>query len=188
MIKYEIMVGKAVLSHLNILSDFRASQFKSPPYSYAFDQISENEYLKEYSINDHSVCILAKEGMNVIGIVTGLPLNAGGIIISEAEKNISSINYNINDFFYVCEVIVLPEYRSHGIGKALMQEIEKYAYKINKCYMCLLTIDHSMAKSIFWSNLSYEKINLYETHHWPTYVGDNIIDLPHKLVYWVKKI
>lgn len=188
MVKYELIVGKKVSAYLSILSNFRESQFKSPPYSYAFNQLAENEYLQEYSTSKHSVCILAKKNTKAIGIVTGLPLNAGGVIISEAEKNISSISYNINDFFYVCEVIVLPEYRSHGIGKFLMQQIEQHAINLGKKYMCLLTIDHPIAKSNFWSNLKYEKINLYETHHWPTYVEDNVIDLPHKLIYWIKQI
>lgn len=191
MINYQTIKYNRLKDLISTIKDFRASEFSPPPYSYAFDEIAEKEYLEGYTNNKESVCITASTNNQIVGLVTGMPLNTGAIITSGAKENFKKNGKDIDDYFYICEIIVLPHHRDKGIGKNLLRKIEDYALTIEKNNMALLSIkDEKMKKTgPLWEKLGYKKLNIFETHHWPTYLPNGkIADVPHHLTYWTKKI
>ena len=184
--------GKEIQSHIGTLSQFRKDAFSLPPYSYCFDQKIEDEYMREYVSNNLSCLLCAiNSKKKIIGLASGMPLSPDSVITEKAAVLFKKNKLNPRNFFYICEVIVLPEYRKKHIGEKLMEKIEEYAKKIGLKKSCLLTEITSKVPSnnhSLWSKMEYETTKMIETYTWPTYIkNDEVKTIEHELVYWIKK-
>lgn len=188
-ISFSIYTGEEIKNYITTLSQFRKDAFSLPPYSYCFDQNTEDEYMKQYVSNKSSCLICAIRKNKIIGLASGMPLSPCSIITEKAVTLFKENNLNSNKFFYVCEVIVLQKYRGCRIGETLMKKMEEYSRRIGLTCSCLLTeITFKNSKNNLWRRMKYSITEMIETYTWPTYIKDNVVEnKEHRLVYWIKK-
>ena len=69
----------------------------------------------------------------------GLVAEDDGVIVGGLLGFVDS--YADEDFFYVSEIFVVPEYRKHGIGKNLLKELEEEIKKQGISVVQLMSIE-----------------------------------------------
>jgi len=84
---------------------------------------------------------------------------------SLANTIIGSVRaYNDDDTCYINRLVVLPEYQNHGIGKALMKEIENQFKNIVKRYE-LFTGSQDKRNQYLYNQLGYKSFKTEKLNH-----------------------
>src|SRR5574337_1151454 len=100
--------GKDILPFIPALAALRISVFKEYPYLYEGTLEYEYDYLNTYVKCPESVIIIAREGDNIIGASSAIPLQFETI---EFQQPFLDNNIDIKDVFYFGESVLKPEYR-----------------------------------------------------------------------------
>lgn len=199
MIKYYIYFGKDVLPHIPIVSKMRILEFENYPYLYIGNEEYEKEYLLGFSKDPHSCLAIARDGEEIVGMATAMPLKSEADILKEAEELFSVSGYRPEDFFYFGEFIVLEKYRGKGIARKLEQDLLNFAKKWNFPKACLSVVvrdENDSRKPVgyisgnsTWTKMGYKEIDLKINYHWPTIQEDGEIkDILNEMVFWIKDI
>ena len=122
-VQVERWSGPAIRSVLPELAKLRIAVFREFPYLYEGSAAYEETYLKTYAEAADSVMVLVRDGEQVVGASSGLPLSA------EPPKVIEpfiACGYDPHRIFYYGESVLLPEYRRRGIGHRFFVEREAH--------------------------------------------------------------
>ncbi len=121
-IRIEIFKGNEVIPYLPKLAELRLSFYREYPYLYEGSLAGEESYLSLYANSENSLLAVAKNGSEVVGAVSGIPLleSAGENIKLFAEKRISA-----EHLFYLGEIVVSQEYQKSDLQQKLYQQFEK---------------------------------------------------------------
>ncbi len=127
----------------------------------------EGQFDPDYYVDNDSVDLLLKD----------LEQDIENIIVAEGEGNIVgfiSFNEDVkNDHLivkeipvlYISDLVVRKDYRSHGIGKLLMQEVERIAKEKGIQYLKLTVFSKNSLADNFYKKYGfddYEKIMIKE--------------------------
>ena len=112
------------------LARLRVQVFRAWPYLYDGNEAYEAEYLHPIVRSPQSAVIVARQGERIVGASTCLPLADESAAI---QAPFHARGWNIRDFFYFGESVLLPELRGQGVGVAFFNEREAHARSASAC-------------------------------------------------------
>lgn len=186
--------GNETSSFANELARISNIVFKEYPYLYDVED-DDQFYLTKFCHSPEVKLCLAFDGTTVVGYAIGVPLKAFSQFFQQPFVN---FNLDVEQFFYLGELALLPAYREKGIGKRMLLQIEDMVKKEGKYpEICLVHIDESkilanrpvdyISLSTFWHQIGYQKYpNLSFAQEWKN-VGELSIS-SHILVCWIKSL
>lgn len=186
--------GSAVVPFTADLANISNIVFKEYPYLYGVED-DEQFYLSHYCHSPEVKLCLALDGRQVIGYAIGVPLSAYS---PKFHQPFQKLGLRIHSLFYIGEVGLLSEYRTHGIGKQLLLTIEELVRKEGKySQICLVHIDENLISAnkptdytsltSLWSHLHYQSYpHLTVDLSWKNV--DATEASMHRLIYWIKTL
>lgn len=159
----ETLSGSAARDVLPALAKLRVEVFRTFPYLYDGKEADELVHLEVYATQSQAAIILARDGEQIIGAATCLPLSAASLHIQKPflDKMLTPSN-----FFYFGESVLLPVYRGRGLGVAFFQAREAHASACGHKTTCFCAVerpsDHSLRPKdyhpldAFWHHRGYK--------------------------------
>lgn len=128
----QIIRGNEIADHIEELGQFRIAIFKEFPYLYAGDMDVERKYLAG-TVSEESILVTQRDEYGLLGVCTGLPLKN-----EQEQLKQPFVGCNIDEIFYIGEVMVRDGWRGKGIGSLLLSTmidtVDPIKYK--KWFLC----------------------------------------------------
>lgn len=186
--------GAAIGPFIPDAARLRIAVFREWPYLYEGDDAYEREYLRIYRDNPDSLFVVARAGGEVIGISTGIPLQAE---TEEVKSPFLAAGIDPASVFYFGESVLLPDWRGRGLGVKFFEERERYARSlpgIRHAAFCAVDrpADHParpvdyVPLDLFWANRGFAKTALRTGFTWKE-IGE-VEASPKQLTFWMKAI
>jgi GNAT superfamily N-acetyltransferase len=124
------VTGDALPALIGDLARLRVQVFRDWPYLYDGDEAYEAEYLQTYVRSPRAAVIVAREGEQIVGASTCLPL------VDETEnvqEPFRDAGIDLASVFYFGESVLLPRLRGRGVGVAVFREREAHARAVSSC-------------------------------------------------------
>jgi ribosomal protein S18 acetylase RimI-like enzyme len=132
----ELIITKAVKEDLPIILDIQRKAFLEVAKTFNLKSMPQIEQTLESLTDEFNNCTILKASL--------------------ADRIVGSVRaYNKKDTSYINRLIVLPEYQNRGIGKALMNEIEKQFKNIVRRYE-LFTGSRDQRNLYLYNQLGYK--------------------------------
>ena len=193
-ITLDCLSGAALLPHLDAVAALRIAVFRDWPYLYHGDAAYEREYLDAYAKSADSLVVLARDGDEVVGASTGIPLAQDS---AEFQAPFLARGIDVSTVFYCGESVLLPRYRGRGIGHAFFDAREAHARSLGGFDMTAFAAvdrdaedprrpaDHR-GNEVFWSKRGYmRQPGMTMRLHWnETGIGD----IEHPLTFWLRPL
>lgn len=191
-----LFIGAQCSEMINTVSDLRITMFKEYPYLYQGDKEYEKHYVKAY-VQERGMVIKAAVKEELAGVITGIPLVEDAETFPEAKQAFVQQGFIPEQFYYIGEVMVMPQFRKKGIAAALFNALEKQAQKWNYEKFCFVTIEHDKNHSLkpanyedpaaVWRKLGYSKTSVTIPAKYPTICADGSVqEIENTFVFWVK--
>ncbi|MCH8504772.1 MAG: GNAT family N-acetyltransferase [Ectothiorhodospiraceae bacterium] len=188
------LIGEQLQPHLDALAALRIEVFREYPYLYDGDTGYERNYLRTYANAERSFCVLARDGADIVGAATGIPLE------DETEEFIAPIQAEglpVGDIFYFGESVLRRSYRGRGIGAAFMREREAYARELGfrQLMFCSVLRPETHPRKpagyrpldAFWESRGFRRHPTLKTwYRWRDL--DDHEETLKPMVYWVKTL
>lgn len=193
-LKLKTLEGVEIIPFADDLARISNIVYKEYPYLYDVEDDAEF-YLTKFCHSPEAKLCLVYDGQNSVGYAIGLPLKAYS---SSFQQPFFDFGIDVENFFYLGEIALLPEYRERGIGKRMLSEMEAMVMRENKySNMCLVHIDESQilekspvnyaSHATFWLHFGYKQYpNLSFTQDWKNVGAPNVSS--HTLIYWIKPL
>lgn len=155
--------GAAIAAILEPLAALRIRVFAEWPYLYAGSADYERTYLQPYVHCPRSLVILVRDGAEVIGASTGLPLLDAP---AEMSQPFTQANDNPASIFYCAESVILPPYRGRGLGREFFVRREDHALSLGLSESVFCAVDRAATdprrppdyrgNEAFWARRGYK--------------------------------
>lgn len=177
------------------LARLRITVFRDYPYLYDGSIEYEENYLQTYLKSADSIVVLARDGGQVVGASTGLPLVDE---TEEFQRPFIAQGYDPARVFYCAESVLLPDYRGRGIYKQFFSGREGHARKLSRfdyCSFCcvqrpeqhpLRPADYVPLDAV-WTRFGYRKQPTLVTHYFWKDV-DEQQETEKPMVFWIKDL
>lgn len=189
----EVLKGSEVIPYLSKLAELRLSFFRNYPYLYEGNLRDEEEYLTMYARSENSVFGVVKEGEEIVGLVTGLPL----LECHEAHKN-PWIQHEDPNVFYLGEIVLSERYQTTDLQEKLYRQFENVVKAIgmhDAIVVCeierkeedLKKTENELSSEVLWNGrgfIRHPEISGYFS--WKE-IGD-LEESDHLMVYWKKPL
>lgn len=163
-LNFSVLTAEEVEEALDDLARLRIAVFAAWPYLYDGDADYEARYLKHFAASPGAVVVAARDGNgHMVGAATAAPLSDHA---DEFAAPFARIGLDPDDFFYLAESVLLPEYRGQGAGREFfaMREAAGRAQGFEQAVFAsvLRPEDHParpddyVALNAFWLRLGYE--------------------------------
>ena len=193
-LKLLTFTGKEAQKYVKEIAALRITLFKKFPYLYKGTYSYEEEYLKTYFNSKEANILLVLDKNEVVGFSSSIPLAQES---SELKDPFNEKKLNIDDYFYIGEVMLQPAYRGKGILRKFLEFHENKASENGYKYTIFMTVDrddnHPLKpkdyKSLdnIWKHFGYAELaELKVSMNWPQV--DTNIDTNNKLTIWFKNI
>lgn len=190
----DIHRGAGIAPWLDAVAALRVAVFRDWPYLYEGQQAYEREYLAAYADSPDSVLVLARDGDQVVGASTGLPL-----VDDSAEFQQPFLQSAIAParVFYFGESVLLPAWRGRGVGHAFFDAREAHARALARFdYTAFAAVDRASddprqppahrGNDAFWHKRGYAR-QPGMTMQLPWHeIGRGHI--PHDLTFWLRPL
>ncbi len=188
-------MGSKLEPYLAEVARLRIEVFRAWPYLYAGTLDYEAEYLKTYLNSPESLTVLVRDGAEVVGASTGLPLD------HETEpftRPFGQGGHCPADFFYFGESVLLPAYRGRGLGSRFFQEREAHARRLGRFRQtCFAAVERPpehplrpadyLPLNAFWERRGYRRQpDLAMELTWQDV--DQPRETSKRLVFWLKPL
>ena len=188
----EAVAGAQLDTALADLARLRIKVFRAFPYLYDGSVAYEQDYLQSYRDNPRAVLVVAKDGAQIVGAATGMPL---------ADHNdatqMQGDGLSVDETFYCAESVLLPEYRGQGIGHAFFDHREAHARALGFSQSAFCSVirpaDHPMCPAdyrphdVFWRKRGYAPLDGVVARFTWTDVGD-AEQSTKKLQFWLRPL
>ena len=185
--------GQALEPHLDALGRLRIAVFREYPYLYEGSLDYERGYLKTYCKAERSLVVLVFDGGEVVGATTCLPMTDEG---PEFQEAFVKAGHDLSTICYFGESILLPAYRSRGIGKEFFRRREEHARKLGAKIVTFCAVDRPPDHprrppgyeplDAMWTKQGYTKHpELQATFVWKEI--DEPMESPKTLTFWLKE-
>jgi GNAT superfamily N-acetyltransferase len=166
-INVTLLTGSSILGIIPELATLRIKVFREYPYLYDGSSKYEEKYLQRYSESEQCIVVVVHDGDTIVGASTGMPLADEA---PEVVNPIRDAGYNINEWFYLAESILLPEYRGRRFGHRFFDDrlihAHDYGYKM-ACFCAVVRPDDHPRRPANYSPL----IPLWQRHGFKKMTG-----------------
>lgn len=118
-----LLTGGAVKAVLDELASLRLTIFAEYPYLYRGRRADELAYLHSYAEKPEACVIVVREGEQVVGAATGMPLIDEDAQLRDA---LAEAGEPLETIYYVGELLFLPAWRQRGLGQRLLAQLEAH--------------------------------------------------------------
>jgi GNAT superfamily N-acetyltransferase len=189
------VTGDDILTVLPDLARLRIAVFRDWPYLYDGTLEYEEEYLDKLAKAKGAVCVIARDGDQIVGASTGAPM------IEHADEfgdPFTKAGYDISKIFYCGESVLLKSHRGHGLGHIFFEKREEQAHKLGgftHSTFCrvIRPDDHPLKPDDyipldgFWTKRGYAPVEgLTATYSWKDI--DQEDETVHHMQFWMKKL
>lgn len=186
--------GNQTLSFIDKLAELRIKIFKEYPYLYEGNIEYEREYLKTYTECKESILVIVKDGSEVVGVSTAIPLV---FETPECQKPFIEQKLTLSNIFYFGESVLLPQYRGSGIYRQFFHERENAArnYGSHMAVFCAVVRDDNdprrpkeyVSLNNVWQRFGYQQDpELHAIYQWQEV--DSSIQTSKPMVFWTKAL
>lgn len=109
------------------MADLRISVFRAFPYLYEGTPAYECDYLTAYADSPGALIVGAFAGDQLVGAATAAPMADHA---AEFAAPFEARGIDISGVYYFGESVLLPEWRSHGVGHAFFDRREAKARQL----------------------------------------------------------
>ena len=189
------VTGDDILTVLPDLARLRIAVFRDWPYLYDGTLEYEEEYLDKLAKAKGAVCVIARDGDQIVGASTGAPM------IEHADEfgdPFTKAGYDISKIFYCGESVLLKSHRGHGLGHIFFEKREEQAHKLggftHSTFCRVIRPDDHPLKPAdyipldkFWTKRGYAPVEgLTATYSWKDI--DQKDETVHHMQFWMKKL
>ena len=194
MITITKLTGSSVHSIIPELASLRIAVFREYPYLYEGSADYEQKYLRRYAESEQCIVVIVRDGVNIVGASTGMPLSDEA---HEVVDPVRKAGHNVNEWFYLAESVLLPQYRGRRLGHRFFEErlhhAMDYGYK-NACFCAVVRPEDHPQKPegyrslvSFWHRHGFQKANNLETTFSWKEIGEDT-ESKKAMEYWVRKV
>lgn len=137
----KVFTGQEAKNYVDEIAAMRINTLKEYPYLYKGAVEIEKEYLQVYFKSPNAIVLLAFDtNNNVIGFSNSIPL------IDEAEEIKAPFiekQLNCDDYLYIGEGLIYPEYQGKGLVRQAAQFHEEIARNKGFKYLVFMAVDRS---------------------------------------------
>lgn len=195
MISIEVLKGKELVSNIPELARLRLTVFCEYPYLYEGDPILEKTYLSRFASSRDAFFVIAKVDNQVVGALSGLPLDATQKEIRDA---LHQPGIEIGEYYALSEIVLLKEHRNKKIGSMLYEQFEDQLLKMKRYKKVVLwqivraQDDVRRPKDYFSLDNFWRKRGFVKHPEWICYIDwKEILEekaSAHRFEFWVKEI
>jgi GNAT superfamily N-acetyltransferase len=191
----ELLHGRDIEPHIDEVARLRIAVFRDFPYLYDGTVEYEAEYLSTYVRSADSLCVLVRDGDQVVGASTALPLADE----TEAfQRPFLEAGWDVERIFYYAESVLLPAYRGTGLGVRFFEEREAHARRLGRfrwCAFCAVQrpADHPRRPAdyqpldAFWARRGYRHHpELHTEYRWRDLTED--CESAKPMSFWIKPL
>lgn len=178
-ITFENLHGTQALPHFQDIARLRIKIFREFPFLYEGDLDYEREYLNVYLTHPESIIILCRNGSDVIGVSTAIPLQFEDDFV---KKPFIEAKMDLKKIIYLGESVIEREFRGLGIGREFFERRLAHAKSlpgIQTAAFCTAIYDPKKAPADFnspvhlWRKYGFqENSQLKATYRWKS-IGDS---------------
>jgi len=187
------LAGDALRARLDDLAALRVAVFRAWPYLYEGSLDYERNYISRYDAARTGTLIVAMDGETIVGASTALALREETHAYVKAP--FVKAGLPVGDIFYFGESVLLPQYRSRGIGVEFFRQREAAARAFDCPVCCFCAVqrsdDHPLRPAdyrpldTFWMRRGYRRrSDLVATFSWCD-IGDTA-ETEKPMVFWMK--
>lgn len=157
----DVVRGPNIEKFVDRLGAFRISIFREYPYLYDGDIFYERDYLSRYVKSPASILCVIEDERGICAACTGIPLKDE----DASSKSVFS-RRDIEQTFYVGEVMVRADSRKRGLGRRLLSEMIGLAAEAGYQKIALFVVDrgeehparpeHYWAPEALWRKFGFE--------------------------------
>lgn len=192
-IRIEVFTGPQARAYFSQIANMRITLFSEYPYLYQGDINSEQAYLETYFCSANASILLVCDGDKIVGYSSSIPL------IEEEDalkKPFIDRCLDLNDYLYIGEVMLCPEYRHKGITEKFFAYHENKARQAGYKKVVFMTVErsdnHANKPSVYqgldpvWRHFGYEKSDILVYFKWKQI--DTRQETLNSLAIWQKTI
>ncbi|MCH9806183.1 MAG: GNAT family N-acetyltransferase [Alphaproteobacteria bacterium] len=191
----EALTGTGLKSVLPDMARLRIKVFREWPYLYDGSEDYEREYLAKFAEAKGAVCVVARDGAQVVGVSTASPMAETD---EEFIAPFKAAGYDISKVFYCGESVLVGDYRGQGIGHKFFDEREAHArrlggFEISTFCRVVRPDDHPMKPSqyrpldTFWRKRGYAPVDdLIAQYAWKDIGVEGESEKP--LQFWARNL
>lgn len=170
------------------LACMRITAFKEFPYLYEGSKQYELEYLNEYQQKAiDGFLVQAWDKQNLVGILTGCALTSDIEIVRDGARLLANQNVSIQNYYYIGEAIITPEYQGKKILPHMLWKLGKTVVSLGKysslCFLTVIREDNDSRKpelykptEPLWLKLGCQKrADIRCSFEWPTIMTDGSV-------------
>ena len=189
-----VLTGPDLEAALDDVAKLRITVFRDWPYLYDGSIAYEREYLQTYRDSAGAVLVGAFDGDRLIGAATGTPMEDHA---TEFAAPFAKVGVPLERIFYCAESVLLPEYRSLGIGHRFFDLREDHARGLNRSHVAFCSVmrpsDHPArpqnyrSNHVFWEKRGYaEMLGGMAEFSWRDLGDDSETAKP--LQFWMRQL
>lgn len=193
-ITVEPLLGVAAAPHLAAVAALRIAVFREWPYLYEGTLDYERSYLAGYAAGERNLIVLARDGAEVVGAATAMPLGAHS---DDVIAPLAAAGLATDDVYYFGESVLLPGHRGRRLGHAFFDQREAHARRFGYRWAAFCAVerprDHParpagyQGHDVFWGKRGFvRRPDIVGTMRW--------LDVGHAeetdkaMVFWLKEL
>ena len=126
---FDTLTGAQIDAALDRLAQLRIVVFRDWPYLYDGDLDYERRYLASYRDNPRAVLVAARQGGQIVGAATGVPMEDHAEDFAWA---LQQAGVDVTKTFYCAESVLLSTARGQGAGHAFFDLREAQARRLGR--------------------------------------------------------
>jgi GNAT superfamily N-acetyltransferase len=147
------LTGAEIEAHLDAVAGLRIAVFRDWPYLYDGSLEYEREYLQTYRDSPGALLVGAFDGDRLVGASTSTPMEDHAEAFAAPFR---ALGLPLETILYGAESVLLPDYRSRGLGHRFVDLREAHARALGRSHVAFCSVlrpeDHPARPESFRTN------------------------------------